>query len=339
MIEGGERPPVFKQGGEFPAYGADAVRFGLLAISTTQDVRFSEDKVQQGQQLANKLFNATRFVLLQLDELGLGEIDATEPQPRTDADRWLLSHLERTARETAAAVDGFEFAKAALGLYDFVYGTLCDWYVELAKPRLRSGTPEEQEALAATLLFAIDRTLRIAHPVIPFVTEELWSHLPGDRDLLLTSAWPEPNDARLDPAAEQSIDALIGAVTAVRAWRERVGVKPSAILPARLRTSLGAEREASLQALARLDLAAAEGAAVVATVTTDGAIVDLLADENIDLEAAEQRLAARRAELTGEIKRIEGKLSNAKFVERAPANVVQTERDKLTALQEQLAAL
>lgn len=338
VIDGGERPPVFKQGGDFPAYGADAVRFGLLAISTTQDVRFSEDKVQQGQQLANKLFNATRFVLLQLEDLGLRDIDATAPAPRTDADRWILSRLERVARATADALDGFEFAKAALGLYDFVYGELCDWYVELAKPRLRGGTDEEQRDLAATLLFAIDRTLRIAHPVIPFVTEELWSHLPGDRDLLATSTWPAPDDAAIDEAAEARIDQLIDAVTAVRGWRERVGVKPSAILPARLREPLGDEREASLQALARLDLTAGDGAAV-ATVTTDGAVVDLLADDNIDLQAAEERLAARRKELEGEIKRVEGKLSNEKFVARAPENVVQTERDKLTALKEQLAAL
>ncbi|MBO9533070.1 MAG: valine--tRNA ligase [Solirubrobacteraceae bacterium] len=338
VIEGGERPPVFKQGGEFPAYGADAVRFGLLAISTTQDVRFSEDKVQQGQQLANKLFNATRFVLLQLEELGLTDEAATAPAPRTDADRWILSRLERVTRATADALDGFEFAKAALGLYDFVYGELCDWYVELAKPRLRGGTDEEQRDLAATLLYAIDRTLRLAHPVIPFVTEELWSHLPGDRGLLVTAAWPAEDDSAIDEAAETRIDQLIDAVTAVRGWRERVGVKPSAILPARLREPLGEEREASLQALARIDLSAGEGTPV-ATVTTAGAVVDLLPDENIDLEAAEQRLAARRGELESEIKRVEGKLSNAKFVERAPVNVVQVERDKLAALKEQLAAL
>jgi valyl-tRNA synthetase len=101
--------------------------------------------------------------------------------PRTDADRWILSRLERVTRATEQALDGFEFARAALGLYDFVYGELYDWYVELAKPRLRNGSDDEQRDLAATLLFAIDRTLRVAHPVIPFVTEELWSHLPGDR--------------------------------------------------------------------------------------------------------------------------------------------------------------
>ncbi len=337
VIEGGPRPPVFKQGGDFPAYGSDAVRFGLLAISTTQDVRFSEDKVQQGQQLSNKLFNATRFVLLQLEELGLGEIEAA-PAPRTDADRWILSRLERVARATEQALDGFEFARAALGLYDFVYGELCDWYVELAKPRLRGGDPDVQRDLAATLLFAIDRTLRVAHPVIPFVTEELWSHLPGERDLLAQSTWPEADPSAIDEQAEAGIAALIEAVTAVRGWRERVGVKPSAVLPARLREPLGAELEASLQSLARVDLAAGSGDAV-ATVTTAGVVVDLLPDENIDLDAADRRLQARRDEIAGEIKRLEGKLSNAKFVERAPANVVQVERDKLAVLQEQLAAL
>ncbi|MBJ7470470.1 MAG: valine--tRNA ligase, partial [Solirubrobacteraceae bacterium] len=314
VIEGGPRPPVFKQGGDFPAYGADAVRFGLLAISTTQDVRFSEDKVQQGQQLANKLFNATRFVLLQLDDLGLADIEA-KPAPRTDADRWILSRLERVTQATEQALDGFEFARAALGLYDFVYGELCDWYVELAKPRLRGGDPEVQRDLAATLLYAIDRTLRVAHPVIPFVTEELWSHLPGDRELLATSAWPTVDESAIDEAAEAGIAALIEAITAVRAWRERVGVKPSAILPARLREPLGEELEASLQSLARVDLTAGAGDPV-ATVTTASVVVDLLPDDNIDLEAAEQRLQARRDEIAGEIKRLEGKLSNVKFVER-----------------------
>jgi valyl-tRNA synthetase len=337
VINGGPRPPVFKQGGDFPAYGADAVRFGLLAISTTQDVRFSEDKVQQGQQLANKLFNATRFVLLQIDELGLGDITA-EPKPNTDADRWILSRLERVARQTAEALDGFEFAKASLGLYDFVYGELCDWFVELAKPRLRGGDEAQQRDLAATLLYAIDKTLRIAHPVIPFVTEELWSHLPGERELLATASWPAADDGALDEGAEARIEELIATVTAVRGWRERVNVKPSAILPARLRSPLGDEREASLQSLARVDLAAGDGDAV-ATVTSGSAVVDLLADENIDLEAAEKRLQARRDEIQKEIGRLNGKLSNAKFVERAPAEVVQVERDKLAALEEQLAAL
>lgn len=334
VIEGGARPPVFKQGGDFPAYGADAVRFGLLAISTTQDVRFSEDKVQQGQQLANKLFNATRFVLLQIDELGLGDIEAA-PAPRTDVDRWLLTRLEQATRRTAAALDGFEFASAALGLYDFVYRDLCDWYVEFAKPRLRNGSPDEQRDLAATLLFAIDRTLRMAHPVIPFVTEELWSHLPGERGLLAVADWPDADASAIDDAAAQRIAELITAVTHARSWRERVGVKPSAILPARPKESLDDERAGLYQALARVDFSAGDDTLPAeATLNTAGPfLIALLKDENIDLEAASARAKAEVDRINGEIARIGGKLSNAKFVERAPEAVVQAERDKLAQLQ------
>ena len=134
LIEGGPRPPVFPEGGEFPAYGADAVRWGLTALSSTQDVRFTEDRVAQGRQLANKLYNASRLVLLRLPE------DATlpdaAPAPQTVEDAWILSRLQAAARDVAAAIDAFEFHRAALGLYDFVYGELCDWYLELIKPRL-----------------------------------------------------------------------------------------------------------------------------------------------------------------------------------------------------------
>ena len=130
LIEGGPRPPVFEQGGEFPAYGADAVRFGLLAMSSSQDVRFNEDKVAQGRQLANKLFNASRLVLLRVpDEL-------PEPRAVTVEDAWILSRLQRAKAAMEKAFEDFEFHRAALGLYDFVYGDLCDWYLELIKPRL-----------------------------------------------------------------------------------------------------------------------------------------------------------------------------------------------------------
>ena len=130
LIDGGPRPPVFEQGGEFPAYGADALRFGLLAMSSSQDVRFNEDKVAQGRQLTNKLWNASRLLLLRVpDEL-------PEPRAVTVEDAWILSRLQRAKAATEKAFEDFEFHRAALGLYDFVYGDLCDWYLELIKPRL-----------------------------------------------------------------------------------------------------------------------------------------------------------------------------------------------------------
>src|SRR5215210_4491954 len=181
LIEGGPRPPVFEQGGEFPAYGADAVRFGLLAMSSSQDVRFNEDKVAQGRQLANKLWNASRLVLLRAAD--------ARPEPRATAveDGWILSRLQRTKAGTARALETFEFHRAALGLYDFVYGDLCDWYLELIKPRLYA---EDNAAVCAVALHVLSETLALAHPVIPFVTEEIWSFIPGAEGLLMVQGFP-----------------------------------------------------------------------------------------------------------------------------------------------------
>ncbi|MEA2194601.1 MAG: valyl-tRNA synthetase, partial [Solirubrobacteraceae bacterium] len=145
LVAGGPRPPAFPQGGDFPAYGADAVRFGLLAMSSTQDVRFSEEKVQQGQALANKLYNASRFVVMRVGEEA-GGAGSDAPQPRSVEDRWILSRLQAIKADTRSRVDGFDFAKAALGLYDYIYGELCDWYLEIVKPRLADDADPEDRA-------------------------------------------------------------------------------------------------------------------------------------------------------------------------------------------------
>ena len=167
LIDGGPRPPVFAEGGEFPAYGADAVRCGLLAMSSAQDVRFSEEKVAQGQQLTNKLWNASRLILLRVDP----EARARRVRPATVEDRWILSRLERAqGRRSTPRIERFDFSHAALALYDFVYGELCDWYLELVKPRLYAGRAGDARA---TLLHVLTETLALAHPIIPFVTEEI----------------------------------------------------------------------------------------------------------------------------------------------------------------------
>ena len=335
LIDGGPRPEVFPQGGDFPAYGADAVRFGLLAMSSTQDVRFSEEKIEQGRSLTNKLFNASRFVLLQVD----ADADAA-PRPRTIEDRWMLSRLQRAKADFTTRVDGFDFAKAALGLYEFVFDELCDWYLEMVKPRLYAeDDPEAKADLSATLLHVVSETLALAHPIIPFVTEEIWSLLPegarGGADLLAGAPYPGVDDALLDADAEAAVDRAIGAVTAVRGWRDRVGVRPGAVLPARLPDGYG-DVASLVAALARLDLQGGDGAAPIAGVAVPGGAVDLLPSDEVDLGAARDRVAAERQKLQSEIKRAEGKLSNQKFVAKAPPAVVQEERDKLARLQTEL---
>jgi valyl-tRNA synthetase len=309
---------------EIDAHGADAVRFGLLAMSSSQDVKYSAEKVRQGQALANKLFNAARYVLLNVGA-------ATEPAPRpaTVHDRWILSRLQEAKAQFDANLAEFDFSKASLGLYDFVYGELCDWYLEFNKGR------EYDDDLSATMLYVLRETLLLAHPVIPFVTEELWSHVPGAEDLLAIQRASGPDDSLRDPEAEARVGAVIAAVTALRSWRDETGVRPGETLPARVD---GLDGDADLVArMARLDLEA-EGDHTAA-IPFAGGMVEIRAGSLVDPEAEARKRAAERERLEAEIARAEGKLANEGFVAKAPEQLVAAEREKLDRLRRELAQL
>ncbi|HEX2086379.1 MAG TPA: class I tRNA ligase family protein, partial [Solirubrobacteraceae bacterium] len=304
-------------------YGADATRFGLLAMSSSQDVRFSEEKIDQGAKLAQKLFSAARLVLLNADP-------AADAPPERVEDRWILSRLHRAQVDAAERVAAFDFSKLALGLYDFVFSELCDWYLEMVKPRLYDGDP----AAHATLLRVLEETLALAHPVIPFVTEELWSRLPGERGLLAVARMPEPDASRHDPEAEDVLDRTIGTIRALRNWRESVDAKPGAVVNARLDADgIPAELVAHM---ARFAWGEGEAAA---TVPVPGGVVGVLPTDGLDLGAAERKRAAERERLESEIARAEGKLGNEGFVAKAPEAVVAAEREKLDRLRAELEAL
>ncbi|HZU59488.1 MAG TPA: class I tRNA ligase family protein, partial [Solirubrobacteraceae bacterium] len=320
LINGGPRPPVFSEGGEFPAYGADALRWGLLAMSSSQDVRFSEDKIAQGLQLTNKLWNAARLIIL-----GVGPEARPGVTPRTVEDRWILSRLERAKQDVRRRMDSYDFSHAALAVYDFVYGELCDWYLELVKPRLRAGEPE----VSATLLHVLVQTLALAHPIIPFITEEIYAFVPGSSGLL--AAGIEPVPAPVDQAAEVSLQSLIAAVQALRAWRDFAQVRAGATLPARLSAEGYQDTREHLARLARLTFEV-DGASPVAAVPVPGGTVELLPTSDFDLEAAQRKRAARRAKLEREIEALEAKLSNRSFLERAPAEIVDKARTELERL-------
>jgi valyl-tRNA synthetase len=335
---------------EIERHGADAVRFGLLAMSSSQDVRYSAEKVQQGQALANKLFNATRFALLRIASLPGVDLAALapHPRPRTVADRWILSRLQQVLADTAACIESYDFSHAALGLYDFVYAELCDWYLEIVKPRLSSDAEPDLD-LAVTLLHLLRQTVALAHPVIPFVTEELWSHLGGD-GLLAGAAWPQADGSLIDIDAEVALERVVEAVTAIRGWRDSVGARPGLVVPARLRADGYDGTHDMLSRLARLELVAdgavgkpaAQGADAgpepVATVVVPCGVLEILSDDGLDLAAAEQRRQAARDKLQAEIARVEGKLANERFLQRAPAEVVAAEREKLARLHDELQA-
>jgi valyl-tRNA synthetase len=333
LIGGGPRPPVFEKGGEFPAYGADAVRFGLLASSSTQDVRFNEERVAQGRQLANKLWNASRLVLLRVPD-GV-EVPDEAPAPEAIEDRWILSRLQAAKRDVAAPIDGFEFHIAALRLYDFVYGELCDWYLEMIKPRLYS---DDNARVSALALHVLDETLALAHPIIPFVTEEIWSHLPGGQGLLMVHRWPEPDETLRDEGAEAEVGRAIAATQELRGWRDRVGAAAGTVVPARLEADGYAQTAEHVARLARVQWSS-DGGEPVATVAVPGGTVAVLASDAVDPEAAARRAQARRETLEKEIARAEGKLGNKGFVSKAPASVVEAEREKLARLRRELEEL
>jgi valyl-tRNA synthetase len=333
LIDGGPRPPVFSVSshppGDFPAYGADAVRFGLLAMSSSQDVSFNEDKIAQGRQLANKLWNASRLVLLRAPD-GL-----PEPSAVTVEDAWILSRLQRAKAATARAFDAFEFHRAALGLYDFVYGDLCDWYLELIKPRLYA---EDNAEVSAVALHVLSETLALAHPVIPFVTEEIWSFVPGAEGLLMAQPFPAADDSLLDEAAEAELARAIEAVQELRGWRDRVSAPPGRMLEARLEADGYDRTRDAVARLARIEWTA-NGTQPVAAIPVPGGSVAILTSDAVDTEAEARRTAEQRKRLEAEIARSQGKLANRGFVDKAPAHVVEAEREKLARIQAELEAL
>jgi valyl-tRNA synthetase len=306
---------------EIDVHGADALRFGLLAMSSTQDVRFSDAKVQQGRDLANKLWNASRLILLNTAD--------TAPAPRSTCveDRWLLSRLERTIASVTEKLETYDFAHAVQEAYSFFWRDLCDWYLEIAKPRLYDG----EEEVAATLLYALERVLGLLHPLMPFVTEEIWSFHSAREGHLAMHSFPVADQSLVDPAAEEDVESGIQLTQRLRAWRDLAGVPAGEKLAAVID---GVEPPSFVSRLSRFEFDGA-GAEPVASIGP----VRVLPSEAIDPQDLEKRIAFHRAKLLQEVQRAKGKLENEKFVAKAPPEVVEEERGKLKRYEDELAEL
>ncbi|HEX3561321.1 MAG TPA: valine--tRNA ligase [Solirubrobacterales bacterium] len=308
---------------EISENGADALRFGLLSMSSAQDVRFSQARVRQGRDLANKMWNASRLVLMEAR-------DDVEAGPRTSRveDRWIASRLERAVRSVTESIEAYDLSHAALDLYDFFWSELCDWYLEIVKPRLYDG----DEDASATLLWALEQVLALAHPLMPFVTEEIYSYLPNRAsEALVIHSFPEADDALLDEAAEREIGQAISLTRALRRWRDLAGVPVRQVLSAR---SDDARPHELVSRLAKVEFSE-DGGEPIASVGG----VELLETDGVDPDAVRTRIEERRERLRGEVKRGEGKLSNDGFVAKAPADVVDAEREKLAAYRAELEEL
>ncbi|MBW8058741.1 MAG: valine--tRNA ligase [Solirubrobacterales bacterium] len=306
---------------EIDVHGADALRFGLLSMSSTQDVRYSDAKVQQGGDLANKLWNASRLILL-----NAAEVEA-EPRPRCAEDRWILSRLQRAIASVTELLESYDFAHAAQEAYSFFWRDLCDWYLEIAKPRLYDG----EEDVSATLLWVLERLLALLHPIMPFVTEEIWAHHPARRGHLAVHAFPEAEESLLDPEAEEEIEAGIELTRRLRAWRDLVEAPVASVLPARAE---GVEPREFVGRLARFEFSE-DGGDPIASVGP----VRVLASAEIDAAAVASRLDRRRAELRSEVDRAERQLASQGFVAKAPPEVVEEERGKLERYRSELEEL
>jgi valyl-tRNA synthetase len=315
------------------AYGADALRFTMIALTPMgQDVRYNAEKTELGRNFANKIWNAARFLLMNLEGY-----DPKAPMDEPEAaDRWILSRLDRVTEAATRAMEENRFSDAAWVLYDFTWKEYCDWYLEFAKARLHGENAGAKARARTTGLVVLRRTLALLHPFFPFLTERIWEYLPGSEGLLMTAPWPEP-EGREDPAAEAEIERVQGVITAVRNMRAEMNVTPGLPVPVVIRADAETQRALEdggpyLRALARVDrVTVSPGAAKPprsASAVVQGMEVYLPLEGLIDLEAERQRLERKQAELVKGLEAVERKLGNEQFVSRAPADVVEAEKER-----------
>ncbi|MDX3385626.1 valine--tRNA ligase [Streptomyces niveiscabiei] len=316
-------------------YGSDAVRFTLAkGANPGADVPIGEDWVQASRNFTNKVWNATRFALMNGATVE-GELPPVEQLSATD--RWILSRLNKTVAEVDAFYDDFQFAKLSEALYHFAWDEVFDWYVELSKPTFFAGG-DQAKVSARVLGEVLDVMLRILHPVIPFVTDTLWTTLTGG-ETLVTAAWPADSGFR-DDTAEQEIALVQQVVTEVRRFRKDQGLKDGQKVPARLSldgTPLAAH-EAAIRQLLRLQPEGEEFAAT-ATLPVAGATVALDLSGTIDVEAERKRLTKDLGAAEKEKSEAEKKLGNEAFVGKAPENVVEKIKTRLTKAEADIARI
>ena len=326
-------------------YGADALRFTLAAMAAQgRDVKLATSRVEGYRNFATKLWNASRFAEMN----GSAPVSGFDPKSaKTTLNRWILGEAAKAAAETTAAIEAFRFNEAAASVYRFVWNVVCDWYVELAKPVLQAeeGGPEAEET-RATLAFVLDQSAALLHPFMPFITEELWAARGARDNMLALSPWPELSGLG-DAEAESEIGWIVELVTELRSARTEMGVSPGAALPLVLVGADEALRERATRSAPTLARIARVSDVSFADVAPKGAIQLLVRGEVVavplegvvDLAAERDRLAKERDKTAGEIKRIDGKLSNESFVARAPDEVVEGEREKRASYEARLAKI
>ena len=336
-------------------YGADALRWFLANGSAPgQDVRFSYEKMDASWNFINKIWNASRYVLLNLEDLTFDAIDISGE--KTIADKWILSSLNKTITKVTDLFEKFEFGEAGRLLYRFIWDDYCDWYIEMSKEVLQGENEAAKKTTRSILAYVLDNVLRLLHPVMPFVTEEIWQNVPHQGDSIVTAAYPVADASHIDEAAEEAMEKLIELIRGVRNVRAEMNTPLSKKVPMQLKVNDEATEaifranESYIFRFCNPDTLEIgqhiQAASDAVTAVFSGGEVYMPLAGLIKLEDEISRLEKEAEKLTKEVDRVESKLNNEKFVSKAPQAVIDGEkqkgteyREKLVAVEERIAAL
>ena len=318
-------------------YGADALRFALATgNSPGNDMRFSDERIEAARNFANKLWNAARFVMMNLT---IDKIELPAADKLSAEDKWILTKFEQCVQNVNTNLDNYEIGVALSSVYDFLWDIYCDWYIELSKPSVAAGG-ERGECAQNVLAYVLRETLKLLHPFMPFITEEIYSGLPGEEGSIMIKDYPVYNADLVFAADEANMEKVIDAIKAIRTRRAEMGVVPSRKAKLFIETKYpeafanSASFFEKLASASGMELVEAYDDDTAVRVITSAATVHIPLGDLVDFEAERKRLEGELKNVESEIKRAEGKLNNEGFISRAPAAVVDAERAKLEMYKE-----
>ncbi len=330
-------------------YGADALRFTLATNNSPgNDMRFSDEKVEASRNFANKIWNAARFILMNLDE---NEPAPYVPENLALEDKWILDKYNALASEVTDAIEKYELGIAVQKLYDFIWDVFCDWYIEIAKIRLNGEDAEAKKTVKAVLVYVMSNTLKLLHPFMPFITEEIWQTLPHVGESIMISEWPLFREDLVFTEAESDMEKVMTAVKAIRNRRAEMNIPPSKKATLNIvskETALFSDAAKYFQRLASAsEIAVADSEAKfeaetledAVSVVTEAATIYIPMGDLIDFKAELERLQKEKQAVLKEIDFINSKLNNENFVKKAPEKLVATQRENLEKQTEKLSML
>jgi valyl-tRNA synthetase len=331
-------------------YGADTLRFMLITGNTPgNDMRFYWERVESARNFANKLWNASRFMLMNLEGFDKGFVP--EKSDYTLADQWILSRYAKTVQGVTNNLEKFELGEAGRTIYEFIWNEFCDWYIELSKAHLYDTEAVRARQTAQYVLgYVLEHTLRLLHPFMPFITEEIWQHIPHEGESVMVSAWPANETSKIDDAAEANMTTIMETIKSIRNMRAEVKAAPSKKSPVVLHfasetlQTVFASNQGYLTVLASAQPITLESLVAVKpenamTAVVNGVEIYLPLKGLIDVEKETARLNKELDMLDNEIKRVTGKLSNVGFIGKAPAELVEKEREKQKGFEEKRSAV